>query len=217
MKTALTVPLLQEEARSFAEMESAHNEPSLYGVTDGKAVGTYLEHKFQRHLRSQYDYVEGSSAKGIDFPDLGVDLKVTSVRQPQSSCPFRAARQKVYGLGYALLVFVYGKMDDERTQTGNLNIRHVIFIDSSNTADFQTTTGIRGILDNAGNVDDIIAFLMDRFLPVDDVQAQELAEEILQNPPEIGYLTVSNAFQWRLQYRRAIDMAGEVGGLVRIV
>ena len=217
MKITLTLSLLQEEARSFAEMESAHHEPSLYGVTDGKAVGTYLEHKFQGHLRGQYDYVEGSSAKGIDFPELGVDLKVTSVRQPQSSCPFRAARQKVYGLGYALLVFVYEKTDDGRTRTGNLNIRHVIFIEDSNTADFQTTTGIRGILDNAGNVDDIIAFLTDRFLPVDEIQAQELAEEILQSPPEIGYLTVSNALQWRLQYRRAIDMAGEVGGLIRIV
>lgn len=148
---------------------------------------------------------------------MGVDLKVTSVRQPQSSCPFKAARQKVYGLGYALLVFVYEKTDDERTRTGNLNIRHVIFIESSNTADFQTTTGIRRILDNAGNVDDIIAFLMDRFLPVDDVQAQELAKEILQNPPEIGCLTISNALQWRLQYRRAIDTAGEVDGIIRIV
>ena len=217
MKAALTLSLLQEEACSFAEMESGHNEPSLYGVTDGKAVGTYLEHKFQSYLRSQYDYVEGSSAKGIDFPELGIDLKVTSIRQPQSSCPFKAAKQKVYGLGYDLLVFVYEKTDDERTRTGNLNIRHVIFIESSNTADFQTTTGIRRILDNAGNVDDIIAFLTDRFLPVDEIQAQELAEEILQNPPEIGYLTVSNALQWRLQYRRAIDMAGEVGGITRIV
>ena len=115
------------------------------------------------------------------------------------------------------LVFVYEKTDDERTRTGNLNIRHVIFIDSSSTADFQTTTGIRRILDNAGNGDDIIAFLMDRFLPVDEIQAQDLAEEILQNPPEIGYLTVSNALQWRLQYRRAIDMAGAVGGITRIV
>ena len=111
------------------------------------------------------------------------------------------------------------KTDDERTRTGNLNIRHVIFVENSSTADFQTTTGIRRILDNAGNgnVDDIIAFLMDRFLPVDEIQAQDLAEEILQDPPEIGYLTVSNALQWRLQYRRAIDMAGEVGGIIRIV
>ena len=217
MKTALTVISLQEEARSFAGLESRHGEPSLYGVTDGKAVGTYLEHKFQAHLRSKYVYVEGSSAKGIDFPELGVDLKVTSVRQPQSSCPFKAARQKVYGLGYALLVFVYEKTDDERIRTGNLDIRHVIFVESSNTADFQTTTGIRTILDNAGNVDDISGFLMERFLPVDDIQAQQLAEEILHNPPEIGYLTISNALQWRLQYRRVIDMAGEVGGIIRIV
>jgi hypothetical protein len=217
MKTDLTVLALQEEARSFAEMESRHNEPSLYGVTDGKAVGTYLEHEFQRYLRGQHDYVEGSSAKGIDFPELGVDLKVTSVRQPQSSCPFKAARQKVYGLGYALLVFVYEKTDDERSRAGNLNIRHVIFIESQNTADFQTTTGIRRMLDNSGNVDDIMAFLTERFLPVDDIQVRELAEEILQNPPEIGYLTVSNALQWRLQYRRAIDMAGEAGGITRIV
>lgn len=99
------------------------------------------------------------------------------------------------GLGYALLVFVYEKTDDDRSRTGNLNIRHVIFIESSNTADFQMTTGIRGILDSSGNADDIMAFLMDRFLPVDEIQAQELAEEILQNPPEIGYLSVSNALQ----------------------
>ena len=217
MKTALTVMSLREEARSFAELESRHGEPSLYGVTDGKAVGTYLEHKFQTHLHSKYDYVEGSSARGIDFPELGVDLKVTSVRQPQSSCPFRAARQKVYGLGYALLVFVYEKTDDETTQTANLDIRHVIFVESSNTADFQTTTGIRAILDNAGNVDDISGFLMERFLPVDEIQAQQLAEEILHKPPEIGYLTISNALQWRLQYRRVIDRAGEVGGVIRIV
>ena len=217
MKTALTVMSLREEARSFAALESRHGEPSLYGVTDGKAVGTYLEHKFQTHLHSKYDYVEGSSGRGIDFPELGVDLKVTSVRQPQSSCPFRAARQKVYGLGYALLVFVYEKTDDETTQTANLDIRHVIFVESSNTADFQTTTGIRAILDNAGNVDDISGFLMERFLPVDEIQAQQLAEEILHKPPEIGYLTISNALQWRLQYRRVIDMAGDVGGVIRIV
>ena len=90
MKIALTLSLLQSEARGFAEIESGHNEASLYGVTDGKAVGTYLEHKFQRHLRRQYEYVEGSSAKGIDLPELGVDLKVTSVKQPQSSLPLQS-------------------------------------------------------------------------------------------------------------------------------
>lgn len=89
--------------------ESAHGEPRLYGVTDGKAVGTYLEHRFREVLRTKYAFEEGSSAKGIDFPGIGVDMKVTGFRQPQSSSPFKSARQKVLGLGYSLLVFVYHK------------------------------------------------------------------------------------------------------------
>ena len=49
-KTKLTVPLLCQEASTFAEVESTYPEPTLYGVTDGKAIGTYLEHKFRAHL-----------------------------------------------------------------------------------------------------------------------------------------------------------------------
>ncbi|MDM8540033.1 hypothetical protein QUF90_02995, partial [Desulfococcaceae bacterium HSG9] len=119
-KIILTIDLLQSEANKFATAESTHNEPSLFGVTDGKAVGTYLEHKFQKYLHEQYEYVEGSSAKGIDFPTLGVDMKVTSIKQPQSSCPFKYAKQKIYGLGYALLVFVYKKVDNNKQKTGRL-------------------------------------------------------------------------------------------------
>ncbi len=61
-------------------------------------AGTYLEHKFQAYLHTNYEYKEGSSAKGIDFPDSLVDMKVTSIKQPQSSCPFTSARQKIFGL-----------------------------------------------------------------------------------------------------------------------
>jgi hypothetical protein len=39
-------------------------------------------------------------------------MKVTRIKQPQSSCPFKSARQKIYGLGYSLIVFVYEKIDD---------------------------------------------------------------------------------------------------------
>ena len=66
----------------FAEIQSNCDEPSLYGVTDGKAVvGTHLERKFVDRLRSKYAFSEGNSAGGIDIPDLGVDVKVTSIRQ----------------------------------------------------------------------------------------------------------------------------------------
>ena len=216
MKSRLTLDELKSEARRFAELESAHRESSLYGVTDGKAVGTYLEHKFRIYLHERYEYAEGNSARGIDFPELNVDMKVTSIRQPQSSCPFKSARQKIYGLGYSLLVFVYEKTDDQSTATGHLNILHTIFVDEKQTGDFQTTIGLRRILENEGNKDDLLAFMQERMLPVDDIEASIIADELLKNPPEIGYLTISNALQWRLQYSRVIEKAGSVLGIQRL-
>jgi len=216
MPLNLTIQILKNEASAFTKEESSHYEPTLFGVTDGKAVGTYIEHKFQDYLIRKYTYIYGSSAKGIDFPELGVDLKTTSIKQPQSSCPFKSAWQKVYGLGYHLLVFVYEKTDDQTLQTGRLNILHTIFVDASKTADFQTTTGLLKIIENKGNTDDIIAFFSERMLPLDDIQAQELAEKVLNQPPEIGYLTISNALQWRLQYSRVIQQAGATPGIDRL-
>lgn len=210
------VELLCEEAGKFAEIESAHDDPELYGVDNGKTIGTYLEQKFQSHLSKAYSYEEGNSASGIDLPGLSVDIKTTSARKPQSSCPFKSARQKIYGLGYSLLVFVYDKTDDDVDRTGNLDIMHTVFIDASQTGDWQTTTGLRKIIENEGNEDDIIAFLAERMLPVDDIEARRFAKELLQNPPEIGYLTISNALQWRLHYSRVISKAGNVSGVHRV-
>jgi hypothetical protein len=215
-KRKLTIKLLCDEAARFSRTESSHQEKTIYSVTDGKAVGTYFEHKFQAYLKERYDYEEGSSAKGIDFPALNVDTKVTSVKQPQSSCPYKNARQKIYGLGYSLLVFVYNKIDNPAKRTGRLDILHTIFVEAIHTGDYQTTTGIRKILDNNGNKDDLLAFMQERMLPVDEVQASQIADEILNNPPAIGYLTISNALQWRLQYSRVIEQAGKVRGVRRI-
>lgn len=212
----LDIATLVNEAARFAEVESIYDEPSLYGVTDGKAVGTYLEHKFIQYLVANYDFQQGNSASGIDFPDLNVDLKVTSIRQPQSSCPFKSGRQKIFGLGYNLLVFVYEKSDDHAGRTGRLNMQHTIFIDRDCTADFQMTTGLLQILKNGGNIDDIIAFMQDKNLPIDDIEANSIAEEVIKNPPKQGYLTISNALQWRLQYGRVIQEAGKVAGIRRV-
>jgi hypothetical protein len=176
-----------------------------------------LEHKFQSSLEKRYRYVRGSSAKGIDFPELGVDIKVTSLRQPQSSCPFRSARQKIYGLGYSLLVFVYNKHDDAKNRTGRLDIQHTIFIGQQRTADYQTTSGLRKLVANKANRDDILTYFQERMLPVDDMEVETLADEVLKNPPELGYLTISNALQWRLQYSRVIEQAGHITGVLRLV
>jgi hypothetical protein len=212
----LTVKALLAEARRFAERESAHPESSLFGVDNGKTVGTYLEQKFRNYLLDSYTFPPGNAAKGIDFPDLGVDIKVTSVKQPQSSCPFTSARQKIFGLGYSVLVFVYEKTDDSKSRTAILNFLHTVFVEKEHTADFQTTSGLLKLLDNDANEDDLIAFLQERMLPAEEIAMTRIAKELLNKPPLLGYLTISNALQWRLQYSRAIERAGKVPGVLRI-
>ena len=216
-KAILTIQLLQQEANNFAQAESTFPEPSLYGVTDGKAVGTYVEHKFKAYLETKYEFEVGNAASGIDLPDLEVDIKVTSIVQPQSSCPFKSARQKIFGLGYSLLVFVYDKHDDADTQTATLDMRHTIFVEASRTADNQTTRGLMRLLENGANHDDLVAFMHERNLPLDDIEANAIAEELLGGRELLeGYLTISNALQWRLQYTRVIAEAGNVNGIVRV-
>jgi hypothetical protein len=61
MRPILTIADLCDEAAKFAEIESVYDEPSLYGVTDGKAVGTYLEHKFTAYLVRNYNCQPGNT------------------------------------------------------------------------------------------------------------------------------------------------------------
>lgn len=214
----LTIALLKKEAGNFLRELNATPIAELYGTTDGKAVGTYVEQAFKQYLKVKYSYTPGSAASGIDFPDLEVDLKVTSIRQPQSSCPFRDASQKVYGLGYHLLVFVYEKTDDRQLQAAALNFHHAVFVDRERTGDYQTTLGLREILQRDGNQDDVVGFLEDRQLPLDEIGREALADRIIKQPPPLGYITISNALQWRLQYRRIINKAieGTTAGLENI-
>lgn len=181
--------------------------PSLFGVTDGKAVGTFIEHEFNSFIAKTYLHTPGNSAKGIDFPELNVDLKVTSVKQPQSSSPFRDASQKIYGLGYHLLIMVYDKLDDHQNKTTKLQFLNVIFIDLKNTSDYQITRGLKHIISDQGTVEEIDGYLEDKNLPLDPSSRLALAARILSDPPGLGGLTISNALQWRLQYGRAITLS----------
>lgn len=212
----LTLEALRQAAAEFAAIESTVQEPSLYGVTDGKAVGTYLEHKFVAYLTGHFTFPAGNSALGIDIPSVNVDIKVTSKKQPQSSCPYRSARQKIFGLGYHLLVFVYEKTDDASNLSGRLDIQQVIFIDAAKTGDFLMTKGLRSLLDDGANAEELLDFMLERNLPVDEIEGTSIAEELLETRPEQGCLTISNALQWRLQYGRALQVAGTVDGVIKL-
>jgi hypothetical protein len=95
-------------------------------------------------------------------------------------------------------------------------LKHTIFVEKERTADYQITVALRQIIENKANRDDVLACFEERLLPVDNVEAETLAEEVLRVPPLIGYLTISNALQWRLQYSRVIEQAGKVEGVLRL-
>ena len=218
-KQILTIKRLISCAKAFCEHESKTPNKVLFGITDGKAVGTHIEYKFKDFLRSNYDLTIGNSASGIDLPssEINTDIKVTSMKQPQSSCPFKNAQQKIFGLGYNLLVFVYDKQDSAKTKTALLNFVSCSFVEKERTADFQTTTALLQMINNKANVDDIFAYLNDRNIPADEVTLMTMAEQILKTPPKIGYLTISNALQWRLQYGRIVMLKDDVEGITKII
>jgi hypothetical protein len=217
MKQNLTIENVTIEAKAFCIAQSNTPNKELFGVTDGKAVGTHIEHKFQQHLADKYELKIGSSAKGIDLPSVDIDIKVTSVKQPQSSCPFKDAKQKIFGLGYNLLVFVYDKVDNPKTKTANLDFVSCSFISKERTADYTTTFRLREMVKDKANIEDIIAYLNDKNIPADEITLQQLAEQILKTPPEQGYLTISNALQWRLQYQRIVTLSDNVDGINKII
>ena len=209
----LTISKLRDEAIDFCKRESNTTHKDLLGVSDGKAIGTYIEHKFEKYLKNKYKITIGSSAKGIDLPDseINTDIKVTSIKKPQSSSPFRNIEQKVYGLGYNLLIFVYDKTDINNKCY--LDFKHCIFLEAEKSGDYNLTKALRLLVKNNASKEDIVELLDDRNVPGDSQVLENLAERILSNPPQQGYLTISNAFQWRLKYNNIINLDSEIEGV----
>ena len=219
IKQKLTIKNLITYAKDFCEQESKTPNSELFGVTDGKAVGTHIEHKFNYFLLSKYDLQVGSSASGIDLPstEINTDIKITSIKQPQSSCPFKNAQQKIFGLGYNLLVFVYDKTDNAKTKTALLDFVSCSFIEKERTADYTTTYRLQEMVKDGANTEDIITYLQDKNIPADEITLMNMAEQILKNPPRVGYLTISNALQWRLQYGRIVTLKDTISGITKII
>jgi hypothetical protein len=215
MKKELTIKTLISEAKAFCEAESKINNTALYGITDGKAVGTHIEAKFKQRLFALYSTEQGNAASGLDLPAANIltDIKVTSIKQPQSSCPYKDGKQKIFGLGYNLLVFVYDKKDDPLSKTAILDFVSCNFIEKERTGDYNTTFYLREMIRCEANQEEIAAYLNDKSIPGYSITHNELALQILKTTPEQGYLTISNALQWRLQYGRVVGLKTEVDGI----
>lgn len=210
----LTIETLKKAALEFCNLESIFQNKDLYDVTDGKAVGTFIEHKFQKYLDSNFTYQKGSSAKGIDLPgiDIQTDIKVTSIRQPQSSCPFRDAKQKIFGLGYNLLVFVYDKTDDPKTGFAKLDFVSCTFLEKERTADYSTTFRLREMIKDGAIKEDIVGYLQDRYFSSDDGILNSLTEKILNTKLKQGYWISSP-----LHHGRTVGLNESATGVIKLI
>lgn len=217
MAKKLTREALALVAKTFCLDQSRTWHSELFGVTDGKAVGTHVEHLFQALILEQFDIAGGSSAKGIDLPAINTDIKVTSIKQPQSSCPFKSAREKIYGLSYNLLVFVYDKKDDPKKKAALLNFVCCAFIEQSRTADYEATLLLRDVLKRDGNRDDVFGLLTERHFSGEDETLWELAGEVVEHPPRQGWL--ASSLEWRrpVLNERIITLEVPTDGVERIL
>lgn len=94
MKKKLSIEALIDEARQFCVLNSGVYKKELFGVTDGKALGTFVEHLFQQYLSERYEIIVGNSANGLDLPSVNTDIKVTSISKPHQAVRTRIANRK---------------------------------------------------------------------------------------------------------------------------
>jgi hypothetical protein len=69
------------------------------------------------------------------------------------------------------------------------------------------------LLKDGASKDDLVAYFFDRGIPGDEVTLNQLADEVMESEIQQGYLTISNALQWRLQYKRVISLSNSIKGV----
>lgn len=190
MKQALTIERMAASAKAFCAQYGGVPQETLYGVTDGKAAGTFAGRLFEDCLSQRHDMASGNSAGGLGLPSANTGIEAASPAQPQSGCPCRDGKQKIYGLGCSLAVSVYGKNDGHTDKAGALDYCACSLVDSQRAADCQTAAGIRNIIANNGNEDDVFAFWVERNIPAGEASLMNMAKELLRTPPPVGCLTI---------------------------
>ncbi|MDR1329261.1 MAG: hypothetical protein LBK23_06640 [Oscillospiraceae bacterium] len=102
-KAPLTLEKLYIAAKEFCYTASQKDYPELIGITDGKAVGTFVEHRLKHYLSNRFLVKLGNSASGIDLPapEINTDIKVIRIvsRNP-------LVRTKIHAKRFSGLVII---------------------------------------------------------------------------------------------------------------
>jgi hypothetical protein len=78
------------------------------------------------------------------------------------------------------------------------------------------TTSLLQMINSDANVEDIYAYLNDKYIPADADTLMQMAEQILKNPPKIGYLTNSFVLVNQSPYKQIIELKDSISGIIKI-
>jgi len=170
-------------------------------ATDPKSLAMFAERTLHRWLQTRFDYRTGSSANGLDFPDVPMDFKLTDAARPQSSIPAAGRHEMLWGLGYHVLVAIYQK--SPRDGAIYLALDDLWCLDAEQTADRRTTEEVQRLVRHDAR-DGVLARYLEQRLPF--CRAEEARVQVARiraQPPVLGQLTLSPAMQYRATYNGA--------------
>lgn len=113
--------------------------------TDGKSLGTCIEKLLKAEIsRTLGVKLTGSAAAGVDIPELALNTKATSNRQPQSSEPFDSPYERVLGAKYDILACIYNGNEFLRSERNTpIQITAAMYYERTEVADRQLRDSAR--------------------------------------------------------------------------
>lgn len=193
----LTTKLLLEVARELVTELNAHPLDKL----PSKLTGTTIEEQLHTMLEERCDHIRGNAAKGLDLPTISYDIKVTHINKPQSSAAYSSAAEKVYGLGYGILLLTY------ELKAGKLHFLDPVLIRRGETADFRMTRELRAM--HVAHVPQAVytAYLRGSGLAFQGGELEALGKRLRGEKPPLGQLGLTYTPQWRVRYGRVLARA----------
>jgi hypothetical protein len=117
--------------------------------SDGKSLGTCIEKLLKAEISRKLQInVTGSAAAGVDIPELSLNTKATSDKQPQSSEPFDSPYERVLGSKYDILACIYNGMEFLKSQKSTpIQITAAMYYERTEVADQQLCQSARLLRD----------------------------------------------------------------------
>lgn len=168
-----------------------------------KRIGTYFEKELRKWFEEELGIVsDGSVAQGLDLPAFNLDVKTTSIAHPQSSSPFDDPGERITGVSYNILLFIYDKHTDD--EGNHFDIESCVYITKERTGDYRMSAQARELVEDfrEGVLDE--KELREELEDLTGIGAisDEKFDEIKENPPAVGTITITPAVQWRFNYNK---------------